>query len=236
MQVRILVAEDDADIRQVLKLYLEREMFDVVLAPDGEAAIEIMREQEISLALVDLMMPKVDGLELIQKIRSYSNIPLIILSAKNMEQDKLLGLTVGADLYMTKPFNPVELIANVKAMLRRFYRLGGAESRSDILRIGELELDQQSYTLKKAGEPVSLTPIEMKILTAMMKTPGRVLTKKQLSRYISGDGEYDHMDNTIMVHIANIRSKLEEDPSNPVYIKTIRGLGYKIEKIQMDKE
>lgn len=229
MNYKILVAEDDEDIVELLTLYLSNEGYEVLAANDGEEALRIAKETKVDLAVLDIMMPKMNGYELTKKLREVSNLPILILSAKNQDSDKILGLGLGADDYLTKPFNPLEIIARVKAALRRFYNLGaGATSVSDRLCVGELVLDTSTCTLLKEGNEIALTPTEYKILALLMKAPGRIFTKVQI--YESINGEYfENDDNTMMVHISKLRDKLEDDPRSPRYIKTVRGLGYKIE-------
>ena len=230
MNFNVLIAEDDEDIVKLLKLYLENEGFDVKWAKDGVEACEIFDKEKINLAIVDIMMPRMNGYELTKYIRNKSNIPIIILSAAQLDSDKILGLNLGADDYMVKPFNPLELIARINAHLRRFYKLGNVQEKMDNkITIGELTLDTETLTLEKNGEPVNLTATEYKILALLMKSPGRVFTKMQIYEEVNGD-YYATDDNTMMVHISNLRDKIEQDPKNPRYIKTVRGLGYKIER------
>lgn len=224
MDASILIAEDDADIRDLLRLYLEGEGFCVLEAGDGASALRIAREQSPSMAIVDIMMPEMNGFELTRALRKYSDIPILILSAKSQDNNKILGLNLGADDYIAKPFNPVEIVARVKAQLRRAERTSGS-----ILTVRELTLDTASFQLTKNGQPILLTPMEYKILAMLMRSPGRIFTKIQLyegaiGTYFEGD------DNTMMVHISKLREKIEDDPKNPRHIITVRGLGYKIEK------
>ena len=220
----ILIAEDDADIRGLLRLYLEGEGMRVLEAADGPAALELARAEQPDLAILDVMMPGATGYEVTRSLRRYSDIPILILSAKSQDNDKILGLNLGADDYVTKPFNPVEVVARVKAQLRRAARAGG-----EVLRVGELTLDLASMQLEKAGVPIPLTPMEYKILAILMRSPGRIFTKVQL--YEGAAGEYfEGDDNTMMVHISKLRDKIEDDPKNPRYIRTVRGLGYRFEK------
>lgn len=231
MPYTILIAEDDPDIIDMLELYMNHE-FNIIRAEDGEIALKKLDENKVDLALVDIMMPKIDGYEFIRRARSKYNLPVIILSAKSDATDRILGLNIGADAYVTKPFNPFEVIAYIKALLRRFYELGANKENikeSNSLTIGELSLDPENFILRKNGQPILLTSSEFKILSKLMHTPGRVYTKAQLYESINRD-YFESDDNVVMVHISNIRSKIEDDPSNPVYIKTIRGLGYKFEK------
>ncbi len=233
MQQTILIAEDDADIIELLSLYLGGEGYHILPAENGRQALELVRSQKISLAIVDIMMPD-NGYDLIRKIRETQNFPIIILSAKTMDTDRILGLNLGADAYMTKPFNPLEVVAYVKAALRRYYSLGGEAStgapieEEGSLTVGELQLDLYKFILRKRGHVIPLTPTELKIVVKLMQSPGRVYTKAQLYTCIGGE-LYESDNNTMMVHISNIRAKIEDDPSNPRYIKTVRGLGYKIE-------
>lgn len=230
MNFNIMLAEDDEDIVKLLKLYLENEGYGVLWAKDGVEATEIFDKEKVDLALVDIMMPGMNGYELTKYIRKKSNIPIIILSAAQLDSDKILGLNLGADDYMVKPFNPLELIARINANLRRFYKLGNVKDSDDSkLCIGDLSLDTHMLTLEKRGVPINLTATEYKILVMLMKSPGRVFTKMQIYEEVNGD-YYSNDDNTMMVHISNLRDKIEDDPKNPRYIKTVRGLGYKIEK------
>lgn len=235
MKYRILVAEDDQDIAEFIKLYLDNEGYDVVLAQDGLTAYEETRRQKIDLVVVDIMLPKMNGYDLIKRIREDSNIPIVILSAKNLDSDKILGLDLGADDYLTKPFNPLELIARIKSNIRRYYSLGSqmdaAEGREDhIIRVGELTLDEEAVTLKKGGNIITITPTEYKMMLLFMKSPGKVFTKMQIYQAVNGEC-YVNDDNTLMVHISNLRDKIEDNPREPKYIKNIRGIGYKIEKL-----
>lgn len=230
MSFNILLAEDDDDIVGLMKLYLENEGFFVNRARDGVEACEIFDSQKVDIAIVDIMMPRMNGYELTKYIRGKSNIPIIILSAAQLDSDKILGLNLGADDYMVKPFNPLELIARINANLRRFYNLGNQQKNNDgKIVIGDLVLDTRMLTLEKNGKPIALTAMEYKILHMLMQSPGRVFTKMQIYEEINGE-YYSNDDNTMMVHISNIRDKLEEDPKNPKYVKTVRGLGYKVEK------
>ena len=221
MQPSILIAEDDSDIRDLLKLYLESEGYRVLEAADGAAALEIARQEAPAMAILDVMMPKMNGFELTRALRKTSDIPILILSAKSQDHDKILGLNLGADDYIAKPFNPVEIVARVKAQLRRASRDVGS-----VLSAGGLTLDMASFQLQKDGEAIPLTPMEYKILAMLMRSPGRIFTKIQL--YEGAVGPYfEGDDNTMMVHISKLREKIEDDPKNPRYIITVRGLGYK---------
>lgn len=228
MAQKILIAEDDQDIIELLTLYLGGEGFEILAAENGQDALALAEKEDISLALVDIMMPVMDGFTLIKKMREFTQIPVIVLSARDLEQDRVLGLNIGADAYLTKPFNPLEVVAYVKAALRRWDQTQGQGGDGGRLSLGEFDLDLERFALQKNGEPIALTSSELKILIKLMKSPGRVFTKAQLYECINGEF-YDSDDNTMMVHISNLRSKIEEDPSKPRYIKTVRGLGYKFE-------
>ena len=231
MNYKILVAEDDEDIIQLLKLYLENEGFEVLTATNGVDAFHIVETTKIDLAVLDIMMPKMNGYELTKKIREVSNIPVIILSAKNQDSDKILGLNMGADDYLAKPFNPLEIIARINSNLRRFYALNNTGKQivsESKLRVGDLCLDMDNLILTKRGKEITLTPTEYKILAMLMKAPGRIYTKVQIYENINGE-YFESDDNTMMVHISKLRDKIEDDSKNPIYIKTVRGLGYKIE-------
>ena len=229
MTHKILIAEDDKDIIELLTLYLGGEGFDILAAENGREALTIAKSEDVSAALVDIMMPVMNGYEFIRELRTFSQIPVIILSARDLDQDRILGLNIGADAYLTKPFNPLEVVAYVKSAVRRWEstKTLAAEETGKVV-VGELELDQERFTLRKNGVPVQLTSSELKIISKMMKAPEHVFTKAQLYECINGEF-YNSDDNTMMVHISNLRAKVEDDPSHPRYIKTVRGLGYKIE-------
>ena len=224
MSVSILIAEDDEDIRGLLRLYLESEGYQVMEAENGAAALALAREHPPDMAILDIMMPEMNGFELTRALRKYSDVPILILSARSQDADKILGLNLGADDYIAKPFNPVEIVARVKAQLRR-----AAKNSSDVLTVRELSLNTASFQLTKNGQPILLTPMEYKILAMLMHAPGRIFTKIQL--YEGAVGSYfEGDDSTMMVHISKLREKIEDDPRNPRYIITVRGLGYKLEK------
>lgn len=230
MAYTILIAEDDKDIVNLLKLYLESNGYRTVTAENGVRAYQLVTEEQIDLAVLDIMMPEMDGYELTMKIRENYDFPIIFLSAKNLDNDKILGLNLGADDYMTKPFNPLEIIARINSNLRRAYQLGyEVKDVSAQLQNGDLILDMDAMTVKKGGENIFLTPSEFKILALLMKNPGRVFTKAQIYQSINGDF-YESDENSVIVHISKIRDKLGDNSKNPQYIKNIRGLGYKIEK------
>ena len=230
MAYKILVAEDDADICEVLRLYLENAGFTVMLAENGSRAYDLVMSERPDLAIFDIMMPEMNGFELTKRVRVTSSIPIIFLSAMNADSDKILGLDIGADDYITKPFNPLEVVARVQSNLRRKYKLDNtAQQGSELLVVGELALDTKKFSLQKNGEEIQLTPTEFKILSTLMEKPGRVFTKAQIYERINGE-YFENDDNTMMVHISKLREKLEDDGKNPKYLKTVRGLGYKIEK------
>jgi len=220
---KILIAEDDGDIRDLLKLYLESEGYRVISAENGWKALQLVTTQEPDLAILDIMMPEMNGLDLTRHLRERSMMPILIISARDQDMDKILGLNLGADDYMTKPFNPLEVVARVKALLRR-----SSAIITDAIRVGDFQLDITERTLTRKNEQIPLTPMEYKILAVMMKEPGRIFTRMQLSEKTSGE-YYENDDNTIMVHISRIRDKVEEDPKRPVHIITVRGVGYKFE-------
>ena len=220
----ILIAEDDGDIRGLLRLYLEGEGFRILEADSGSRALELARRAPVDMAVLDIMMPGLNGFELTRALRSFSQMPILILSAKSQDNDKILGLNLGADDYIAKPFNPVEIVARVKAQLRRASRAG-----QDVLTVRDLSLDTATCQLTKDGVSVALTPMEYKILALLMRSPGRIFTKIQLYEGVVGQ-YFEGDDNTMMVHISKLRDKLEDDPKAPRYIITVRGLGYKLEK------
>ncbi|HDR6218380.1 MULTISPECIES: response regulator transcription factor [Bacillus cereus group] len=228
MKKNILIVDDDKDIIDLLKLFLEMENFFVVEASNGEVALKCLEENHIDLAIVDIMMPKMDGYQLIKKIRETLQFPILILSAKSQEVDKIIGLGIGADDFITKPFSALEIIARVQAHLRRSYEFNdkAVEGKEKQIHMGDLVLDHHSCTLYKSSETITLSATEYKILTLFMEEPGRIFTKKQIFESVWSD-YYCADDNTIMVHISRLREKLEDSPKNPVYIKTIRGLGYR---------
>lgn len=227
MGFSILVADDEQGIIDFVTLYLEKDGYTVFTATDGEDAWAHIQQEKIDLAILDIMMPKMNGYQLIKKIRAEKNIPIIFLTAKDASADKVLGLDIGADDYVTKPFDPLELVARVSAQLRRFYSLGAQEINSPKkIELHDLTLDLEQCLLFKGNEQIALTSIEFKILRLLMNSPGRVFTKKQIYEAVWED-TYIVDDNNIMVYISRLREKLgirEEDS----YIQTIRGLGYKI--------
>ena len=227
MEYTILVADDEKEIRELLRLYLENSGYKVVEAEDGQQAIEVLNTYHIDMCLLDIMMPKLDGYHVLQELRKKSNIPVMILSAKDADSEKILGLNLGADDYMVKPFNPLEAVARVNSNIRRFYALGTGSLVQEKLKVKDLVLDLDACELKKGEEYIDLTSVEYKIMELFMKHPGKVFTKQQIYEYGWGE-EFVVADNNIMVCISKLRDKLDENPS--AYIKTIRGLGYRLEK------
>ena len=224
MKQRILIAEDEADIRNILKLYLESEGFEVVQAQDGEQARRMAQQEMPDLILLDVMIPKTDGFAVTQALRQYSQVPILILSARSQDADKILGLNLGADDYIAKPFNALEVVARVKAHLRR-----GQQTVSPVINLNGLTLNSETCTVTKDGTLLSLTPTEYKLLSVFMRSPGRIFTKVQLSEAINGE-YFESDENTIMVHISKLRDKIEDNPRKPARLVTIRGLGYRFEK------
>lgn len=227
MGYKILIADDEPEIRDLLRLYLENEQYEVMEAEDGQQALDLLRSRKPDLCVLDIMMPKMDGYHVLQELRKESNIPVVILSAKDADSEKILGLNLGADDYLSKPFNPLEAVARVNSNIRRFYALGTQNEARGEITVRDLTLDLESCTLKKAGQVIELTSVEYRIMELFMQHPGKVFTKQQI--YEQGWGEtYIVADNNIMVCISKLRAKLDEDPS--AYIRTIRGLGYRLEK------
>lgn len=224
----ILICDDERDIRSALKIYLSGEGYGIFEAANGLEALEILEREQIHLVLLDVMMPKMDGVSALAKMRETSNIPVILLTAKSEDTDKVLGLTVGADDYVTKPFNPVELIARVKAQLRRYVNLGGMERRPESLRAGDIEMDDKSKSVTLAGEPVSLTPTEYDILKLFLEHPNRVYSSRQIYSEVWKDAPMG-AEGTIAVHIRHLREKLEINPAEPRWLKVVWGQGYKLE-------
>ena len=229
---KILVADDEQKIREVIKEYAEYEGHTVYEAVDGMQAVDMAKEQDFDIIIMDVMMPRLDGIRATLKIREENNIPIIILSAKSEDADKILGLNVGADDYVTKPFNPLELVARVKSQLRRYTRLGAAipVENAHIYETGGLSINDDLKEVRVDGDVVKLTPIEYNILLLLMKNQGRVFSINQIYENIWNE-EAVAADNTVAVHIRHIREKIEINPREPRYLKVVWGLGYKIEKI-----
>ena len=227
----ILVCDDDKEIVDAIEIYLLQEGYNVLKAYDGEMAIKMLKEHDVKLLIMDIMMPKLDGIHATLKIREYSGIPIIILSAKSEDTDKILGLNIGADDYVTKPFNPLELVARVKSNLRRYTTLGSLNvDNNAIFQVGGLVMNDDTKEVTVDGEPVKLTPIEYNILLLLVKNQGRVFSIDQIYENIWNE-EAIGADNTVAVHIRHIREKIEINPKDPRYLKVVWGVGYKCEKM-----
>lgn len=227
MAYSILVADDEAEIRQLLRLYLEKDGYTVFEAEDGSKAINICKNEQIDMVLLDIMMPHMNGYQVIRELRRDNNIPVIMISAKGQDEDKILGLDLGADDYIVKPFNPLEAMARINSNMRRFYSLGSRAVEAKSLQVRNLRLDTEQCVVYRDEEAIDLTSVEYKILRLFMENPGKVFTKQQI--YEEGWGEeYIVADNNIMVCISKLRAKL--DDAQNTYIKTIRGLGYRLER------
>ena len=227
---KILVCDDEKEILEILELYLEKEGYEIIKASDGEEAINILNNKKnIDLSILDIMMPKVDGYKVVKHLRKISNMPVILVSAKNQDSDKILGLDLGADDYITKPFNPLEVVARVNAQIRRKNNLSAPEEKKNVLQIGDIVLDSYNVKVLVRNKEIELTSIEYGILKFLMDNAGRILTKNQIFEAVWNE-EFLSGDNTIMVHISRLRDKIEVDSRNPRYLKTIRGLGYRFEK------
>ena len=227
----MLICDDDKDIVSALDIYLTSEGYKTYKAYDGLEALKMVDQHDIQLVLLDVMMPGLDGIRTTAKLRESKNIPIILLTAKSEDSDKILGLNIGADDYITKPFNPIEVIARVKSQLRRYTTLGGREKIEDnVIRNGGIALDDSAKSVTVDGESVSLTPIEYNILKLLLKSPGRVYSTSQIYEQVWNDPSLGS-ENTVAVHIRHLREKIEIDPANPRYIKVVWGLGYKMEKL-----
>lgn len=228
----ILVCDDDKEIVEAIEIYLSQEGYKILKAYDGIEALDILEKENVNLLILDVMMPRMDGIRATLKIREKNSIPIIILSAKSEDADKILGLNVGADDYVTKPFNPLELVARVKSQLRRYNQLGGSvkEEQDKIYETGGLRINDDLKEVTVDGEPVKLTPIEYNILLLLMKNQGRVFSISQIYESIWNE-EAIGADNTVAVHIRHIREKIEINPKEPRYLKVVWGVGYKIEKM-----
>ncbi|MBM6948600.1 response regulator transcription factor [Mordavella massiliensis] len=228
----ILVCDDDKEIVEAIDIYLTQEGYRVLKAYDGQEALKVLREEDVDLLVIDVMMPRLDGIRATLKIREENNIPIIILSAKSEDADKILGLNVGADDYVTKPFNPLELVARVKSQLRRYTRLGSTvkEIGAAVYTTGGLSINDDLKEVTVDGEPVKLTPIEYNILLLLVKNQGKVFSIEQIYESIWNEDAIG-ADNTVAVHIRHIREKIEINPKDPRYLKVVWGVGYKVEKI-----
>lgn len=224
----ILVCDDEKDIVSALTIYLTTAGYQVFPAYDGTEALDLLRREDIHLVLLDIMMPKLDGIAALTRLREASNVPVILLTAKSEDTDKIQGLNLGADDYVTKPFNPVEVLARVKSQLRRYLQLGGGTVRPTALRLGGIALDDRTKEVTLDGDPVSLIPREYDILHLLMGSPGTVFSPKRIYRAVWGEEPFG-VENAVAVHIRHLREKLEIDPSDPRYIKVVWGQGYKME-------
>jgi DNA-binding response OmpR family regulator len=226
MDYKVLIADDEMEIRNLLRLYLENDGFQVMDVASGTEVAGAMESFKPDIVLLDIMMPGKDGIHVLKDIREASNVPVMIISARTADAERILGLNVGADDYICKPFNPLEVVARVKSSLRRYYSFGGGEEQKEKVSCGNLVLDTEKCLLLKDGTPVELTSVEYKIIELFMMHPGKVFTKQQIYDYAWGE-DYFVADNNIMVAISKLRTKLDDDPSR--YIKTLRGLGYRLE-------
>ena len=226
----ILVCDDDKEIVDAIEIYLSQEGYNILKAYDGIEALSVLEKEEVNLLILDVMMPKLDGIRATLKIREKNSIPIIILSAKSEDADKILGLNVGADDYVTKPFNPLELVARVKSQLRRYTQLGGTVQgpKEQVYEVGGLRINDDLKEVTVDGEYVKLTPIEYNILLLLMKHPGRVFSADEIYERVWNEKAVNS--DTIMVHVRNIREKIEINPKEPRYLKVVWGVGYKIEK------
>ena len=228
--MNILVCDDDKEIAGAIEIYLRNEGYTVFKAFDGVEALNFARNHQLHLIIMDVMMPKMDGVQATMKIREEKNIPIIMLSAKSEDYDKITGLNVGADDYITKPFNPLELIARVKSQLRRYVDLGSMEKKSGVYKTGGLEVDDDEKSVRVDGEYVTVTPTEFGILKLLTENAGKVFSMEQIYENVWNEPAYNP-ENTVAVHIRRIREKIEINPKNPKYLKVVWGIGYKIEKL-----
>lgn len=228
--MNILVCDDDKAIVDAIGIYLENDGYRVLKAANGLEAIQIIAEEEIHLIIMDIMMPKMDGIRATMKIREEHKIPLIMLSAKSEDYDKILGLNIGADDYITKPFNPLELMARVKSQLRRYTTFGGLNTKQNVYQSGGLVIDDESKTISVDGEAVHLTPVQYKILKLLTANAGRVFSIDEIYEKVWNETAFNP-ENTVSVHIRKIREKIEINPREPKYLKVVWGVGYKVEKL-----
>ena len=226
--MRIFLVDDEKEIADLIEVYLINEGFDVIKCMDGKTALNKIHTESFDLAILDVMLPDVDGFTLCSEIRKKHKFPVIMLTARTSDEDKISGLTLGADDYVTKPFNPLELIARVKAQIRRFYQYNSSEEADDFIEISGLEVNMSTHICKLYGEVLDFTPIEFRIVSTLCKNAGKVVTTKELFEDVWGE-KYLDSSNTVMVHIRRIREKMKEKPKNPNFIKTVWGVGYKIE-------
>ncbi|HDX9590909.1 TPA: response regulator transcription factor [Bacillus pseudomycoides] len=226
----ILVVDDEKEIRDLIAIYLKNEGYEVLQAGDGTEGLEILQKQQVHLVVLDIMMPKLDGIHMCMKVREIAEMPIIMLSAKTQDMDKILGLTTGADDYITKPFNPLELIARIKSQLRRYMKMsGGFVQNEDEIEIGDMKINVATHEVIAGNDEVKLTPREFSILELLARNRGIVFSADQIYERVWKEQSFQS-DNTVMVHIRKIREKTEENPRKPRYIKTVWGVGYKVEK------
>ena len=227
--MRIFLVDDEKEIADLIEFYLKSDGYEVIKCNEGKTALEKIYTENFDLAILDVMLPDVDGFTLCSEIRKRYNFPVIMLTARTSDEDKISGLTLGADDYVTKPFNPLELMARVKAQIRRFYQYNTADGPEEIIEISGLEVNMGTHICKLYGEVLDFTPIEFRIVSTLCKNAGKVVTTQELFEYVWGE-KYLDSSNTVMVHIRRIREKMREKPKNPKFIKTVWGVGYKIEK------
>lgn len=225
--MNILIVDDDCEIVDSIAIFLAAEGYGIIKAYDGMEALELLSEEDIHLMLLDIMMPRLDGIKTLLKLRESKNIPVILISAKSEDADKIFGLTAGADDYITKPFNPSELVARVKSQLRRYTKLGEMNEKTGVISVGALTLNTEEKSVTVEGEPVHVTPIEYKILALLAKNRGKVFSTEEIYQRVWNDRMVVG-DNTIAVHIRHIREKIEINPKEPRYIKVVWGIGYKM--------
>ena len=230
----VLVVEDDEQIRDGIEIYLKSQGYEVSKAADGIEGLAVLKEKEVHLAIIDVMMPRMDGIHMVMRLRKEYDFPVIMLSAKSEEVDKIMGLNMGADDYVTKPFQPLELLARVNSHLRRYKRFlemtgQGNETPENVYRIGGIELNEDAKEVLVDGEPVKMTPMEFKILALLMRSPGRVFSAEEIYERVWNERAINT--DTVMVHVRKIREKIEYNPKEPKYLKVVWGVGYKIEKI-----
>ncbi|MDR1571380.1 MAG: response regulator transcription factor [Clostridiales Family XIII bacterium] len=228
--MNVLVCDDDREIAAAIEVYLRSAGYAAFLAHDGAEALEVIGREDIHLVIMDVMMPNMDGMRATLKLREERNIPVIMLSAKSEDHDKVMGLGAGADDYVTKPFSPLELMARVRSQLRRYTDLGGAAKKTGVFRSGGLAVDDESKSVTVDGEPVALTPTEYGILRLLTENAGRVFSMEQIYEAVWNEPAYSP-ENTVAVHVRRIREKIEINPKSPVYLKVVWGIGYKIEKL-----
>lgn len=226
--IKIMVVDDELELAELIKDYLEEEKYSVIISTDGKEAIELFRLHRPQLVVLDIMLPGLDGMEVCRTLRSESNAPIIMLSAKKAEVDKIISLGLGADDYVVKPFSPGEVVARVKAQLRRYNMLSHSDNQKELLKFGELEIDQKGYTVRISGNPIDFSAKEFEVLRFFALHPEQVLTREQVFENVWGFSEFGDL-NTVTVHIKKIREKIESDLSNPQYIKTVWGVGYRFD-------